>query len=44
MAYRATLIGARLALEPNEDGGLSVLVALPTNATREEAQHESTQV
>lgn len=44
MAYRATLIGARLALEANEDGGLSVRVVLPTNATKEEAAHECQQV
>lgn len=40
MAYRATLIGAGLALEPGETGGLSVRVTLPANVTSEEVEHE----
>jgi PAS domain S-box-containing protein len=44
MAYRATLIGARLAPERNDDGGLSVRVVLPRSTTKEEAEHERVQV
>jgi signal transduction histidine kinase len=44
MAYRATLIGAQLALETNDDNGLSVRVVLPRNTTKEAAEHEPVQV